>query len=373
MRFNWKYHVYISIKIWLCVFLRGIVFVRQNLEKNIEKVVAIALSLGMVALNTCSNGGYSYRVNSTSSDKNKGNIAYASELSSPEANNLVECDDLESREAPQEIKSVAPAVVDTGAPKIKMSSQPKVIVKKSINHDVTVTTPEIDDEPLDVEKDIWDKLIKDYAKYEIKDVDNIDIPDDDDYDVNKIDIPDDDAPVNIDDDIDEPIDDPADLETKPDVNEDVVPAVPDAVNNSEDNTKDVLPGSEIMPDPAPEIEPKVEEKPETELTPVLVVTPFGTHIEVEEKPVDTKTTEPTKIEDVEKPESDPKDTEPISEPANDNVNIVIMNENDEFLSKIPEEGVNGYPKKIIKALIYSGLGITAVAAIIGIPTWLIHK
>ena len=127
-----------------------------------------------------------------------------------------------------------------------------------------------------------------------------------------------------------------------------------------------------MPDPAPEIEPKVEEKPETDLTPVLVVTPFGTHIEVEEKPVDTKTTEPTKIEDVEKPESDPKDTEPISEPANDNVNIVIMNENDEFLSKIPEEGVNGYPKKIIKALIYSGLGITAVAAIIGVP-WLIYK
>lgn len=359
MRFNWKYHVYISIKIWLCVFLRGIVFVRQNLEKNIEKVVAIALSLGMVALNTCSNGGYSYRVNSTSSDKNKGNIAYASELSSPEANNLVECDDLESREAPQEIKSVAPAVVDTGASKVKVSSQPKAIVKKSINHDVTVTTPEIDDEPLDVEEDIWDKLIKDYEKYEIKDVDNIDIPDEN-------------ALVNIDDDIAEPIDDPADLETKPDVNEDVVPAVPDAVNNSEDNTKDVLPGSEIMLDPAPEIEPKVEEKPETELTPVLVVTPFGTHIEVEEKPVDTKTTEPTKIEDVEKPESDPKDTETISEPANDNVNIIIMNENDEFLSKIPEEGVNGYSKDLIKTLVYSGLGVVAVAAIIGVP-WLIYK
>lgn len=361
MRFNWKYHVYISIKIWLCVFLRGIVFVRQSLEKNIEKVVAIALSLGMVALNTCSNGGYSYRVNSTSSDKNNGNIAYASELTSPEANNLVESDDLESREAPQEIKSLAPAVVDTGAPKIKVSSQPKVIVKKSINHDVDVTTPAIDDEPLDMEEDIWDKLIKDYEKYEIKDVDNVDIPDEDD-------------PVNIDDDIAEPIDDPADLETKPDVKEDVAPDVTDDVNNSEDNTKDVLTESEIMPDPVPEIEPKVEEKPETELTPVLVVTPFGTHIEVEEKPVDTKTTtETTKIEDVEKPESDPKDTETISEPANDNVNIVIMNENDEFLSKIPEEGVNGYSKDLIKTLLYSGLGITVVAAIIGVSAWLIYK
>lgn len=342
MRFNWKYHVYISIKIWLRVFLRGIVFVRQNLEKNVEKVVAIALSLGMVALNTCSNGGYSYRVNSTSSGKNNGNIAYASELTSSEANNLVECDDLESRGAPQEIKSVVPAVVDAGAPKIKMSSQPKVIVKKSINHDVTVTTPEIDDEPLDVEEDIWDKLIKDYEKYEIKDVDNVDIPDEDD-------------PVNIDD-IAEPIDDPAVLETKPDVNEDVAPDVTDDVNNSEDNTKDVLTESEIMPDPAPEIAPKVEEKSETELTPVLVVTPFGTHIEVEEKP-----------------ESDPKDTETISEPANDNVNIVIMNEKDEFLSKIPEEGVNGYSKDLITTLVLSGLGIPVVAAIIGIPTWLIHK
>ena len=360
MRFNWKYHVYISIKIWLRVFLRGIVFVRQNLEKNIEKVVAIALSLGMVALNTCSNGGYSYRVNSTSSDKNNGNIAYASELTSPEANNLVECDDLESREAPQEIKSVAPAVVDAGAPKIKVPSQPKVIVKKSINHDVTVTTPEIDDEPLDVEEDIWDKLIKDYEKYEIKDVDNVDILDADD-------------PVNIDDDIAEPIDDPAVLETKPDVNEDVAPDVKNDVNNSEENTKDVLTESEIMPDPVPEIEPKVEEKPETGLTPVLVVTPFGTHIEVEEKPVDTKKTEPTKIEDVEKPESDPKDKETISEPANDNVNIVIMNEKDEFLSKIPEEGVNGYSKDLITTLVLSGLGIPVVAAIIGIPTWLIHK
>ena len=360
MRFNWKYHVYISIKIWLCVFLRGIVFVRQNLEKNIEKVVAIALSLGMVALNTCSNGGYSYRVNSTSSDKNNGNIAYASELTSPEANNLVECDDLESREAPQEVKSVAPAVVDAGAPKIKVPSQPKVIVKKSINHDVDITTPEIDDEPLDVEEDIWDKLIKDYEKYEIKDVDNVDISDED-------------AIINIDDDIAEPIDDPAVLETKPDVNEDVAPDVTDDVNNSEDNTKDVLTESEIMPDPAPEIAPKVEEKPETELTPVLVETPFGKHIEVAEKPVDTAPTEPTQVENITKPESDPKDKETIREPANDNVNIVIMNENDEFLSKIPEEGVNGYSKDLIKTLIYSGLGITAVATIIGIPAWLIHK
>lgn len=387
---NFKKHLTCSLftdTITLVIFICELIFrlcfpgriyiVRQNLEKNIEKVVAVTLSLGMVAINTCSNSNYSNKTVFSSNFKNE-NIVYATELS--ESEKMVPTP---APEKPVEIKNLSKKIdkkVSKSNEKKKINSL-SVVPVKHVHVDLEKKEDVIEEAPASentVESEQWDRLLADYEKYEQQ------IPD----------------PVDPVGDIDKPTQSeeserPQHTEkpevtgqeiTDPEQHQDSVekPQQPDTPNSSEKPLRPIHTEPEVK-EPLVEKKEKLDETPEevkklTEtVIPTIVKTPFGNHLELVKKSDTTESLTPvndlTEVQNQqpkEKESDSPPETPIEILPERPEMTITVYDEKQAFLDSIPEEGINGYSKATIITLITLGLPVVSIAALVGLP-WLYHK
>ena len=342
--------------------------VRQNLEKNIEKVVAVTLSLGMVAINTCSNSNYSNKTVFSSNFKNE-NIVYATELS--ESEKMVPTP---APEEPVEIKNLSKKIdkkkVSKSNEKKKINSLSVVPVKQrnvdlEKKEDIIEEASEPENE---IDNEQWDKLIAEYEQYETQSLDL-------------------DAPVG---DIDEPGETPAS-----ETDEGKTPEQPSVTDYdlqmdhveekliSDESKSNVETNSTTNPEVPTETEPddgqeKIHELLE-HVVPTIVKTPFGNHLELVKKSDTNESLTPvndlTEVQNQEQKEEKSESLleEPIEiQNESPEMTITVYDEKQAFLDSIPEEGINGYTKATICAMIALGIPLISVTAIIGVP-WIIQK
>ncbi len=337
--------------------------VRQNLEKNIEKVVAVTLSLGMVAINTCSNSNYSDKTVFSSNFKNE-NVVYATELS--ESEKMVPTP---APEEPVEIKNLSKKVSKSNEKK-KINSL-SVVPVKHVHVDLEKKEDVIEEasEPEnEIDNEQWDKLIAEYEKYETQSLDL-------------------DAPVG---DIDEP-----DENHESETDEGTTPEQPSVTEYdlqqdhveeqliSDESESDAKPTETTTPEVPTEATPDDDQEKIQELledvVPTIVKTPFGNHLELVKKSDTTESLTPVNdLTEVQNQQPKEKESESLLETPieiltdSPEMTITVYDEKQAFLDSIPEEGINGYSKAAIITLITLGISLASVAAIIGVP-WIIQK